>query len=305
MSARNNANRGAEAGDHRPATPPETLEVVPTGKGLGAEVRGLDLSRPLGSGTVAAIHTAWSDHLVLLFRDQHLREDQHLAFTVQLGPIDCPNPSSQAHFSGRYPEILVVSNIGAEDEPRDYGLGNAEALWHTDLSYRDEPPAGSALYAREVPPAGGDTCFCNMYLACETLPPELLARAEGRTIVHDASRNSAGRLRPGFADERDPQRTPGPRHPIVRTHPVTGRKALFLGRRPYSYVPGLALEESEALLDRLWAHATQPRFVWCHQWRVGDLILWDNRCAMHRRDPFDMRRRRVMHRTQIQGDRPH
>jgi taurine dioxygenase len=280
-------------------------EVIPTGKALGAELRGLELSQPLAPEGVAAVHRAWSEHGVLLFRGQRLTEDQHIAFSRQLGPIEPPHSTSQAHFSGRYPEILVVSNIGEDGQPKDYDLGNAEAMWHTDMSYREAPPSGSALYAREIPPVGGNTCFLNMVLAYETLPPDLLRAIEGRTCVHDESRNSAGRLRPGFSHEPDPRKTPGPRHPLVRTHPVTGRKALFLGRRPYAYIPGLALEESEALLDRLWAHATQEAFVWAHTWQVGDLVLWDNRSAMHRRDPFDMNHRRIMHRTQISGDRPY
>lgn len=288
-----------------PSDAARPFTVVPTGRAVGAEVRELDLSRPLAADVVAALHRAWADHGVLLFRGQHLSEDAHIAFSRQLGPLEPPNRTSQAHFSGRYPEILVVSNLDADGNPKDYGLGNAEAMWHTDMSYKPEPPAGSALYAREVPPAGGDTCFCSMLAAYETLPDDLRARVEGLTCVHDASRNSAGRLRPGYTAEEDPRRTPGPAHPIVRTHPVTGRKALFLGRRPYAYIPALSLEESEALLDRLWAHATQEAFAWCHRWRVGDLVLWDNRCVMHRRDPFDMSHRRVLHRTQIAGDRPY
>jgi taurine dioxygenase len=162
----------------------------------------------------------------------------------------------------------------------------------------------SALYSLEAPPSGGDTGFCNMYLAYETLAPELRAQIEGRQCRHDASRNSAGELRRGFVDAPDPSQTVGAEHPIVRTHPVTGRKALFLGRRRNAYIPGLPLAESEALLDALWAHATKPEFSWYQQWRKGDLILWDNRAVMHRRDAFDPATRRVMHRTQIKGDRP-
>jgi taurine dioxygenase len=143
-----------------------------------------------------------------------------------------------------------------------------------------------------------------MYLAYETLAPELRRRIEGRMCRHDASRNSAGELRRGFVDASDPSQTVGAEHPIVRTHPVTGRKALFLGRRRNAYIPGLPLAESEALLDALWAHATQEKFSWYQQWQKGDLILWDNRAVMHRRDAFDPATRRIMHRTQIKGDRP-
>jgi taurine dioxygenase len=173
-------------------------------------------------------------------------------------------------------------NVDMDQKRIDHSLGNAEAFWHTDMSYKPIPPAASALYSREIPPAGGNTCVSNMYLAYDDLPDDLLQQIEGLTAVHDESRNSAGRLRPGFEDEQDPRKTPGPRHPLLRTHPETGRKALFLGRRP-----------------------CQDKYAWCHKWQVGDLLLWDNRCAMHRRDPFDMKHRRVMHRTQMAGGRPY
>ena len=144
-----------------------------------------------------------------------------------------------------------------------------------------------------------------MYRALETLPAELRKAIEGRVCRHDASRNSAGELRRGFVDAPDPTQTVGAEHPIVRTHPVTGRQALFLGRRRNAYIPGLPLADSEALLDALWAHAENPAFAWYQQWRVGDLVLWDNRCVMHRRDAFDPSARRIMHRTQVKGDRPY
>jgi len=286
------------------AAPATGLEVVPLSPVIGAEVRGVDLAADLDDATVAAIEQAWYAHLVLLFRGQRLTVEQHLAFAARLGPLDVPNHRSATEVTARYPALIDISNVTADGRLTDRGLGNAEAFWHTDLSYKERPPAGSALYAREVPRQGGNTCFCNMYRAYDDLPADLRAQAEGRTAVHDESRNSAMRLRPGYTEEPDPSRTPGPRHPIVRTHPRTGRKALFLGRRPFSYIPGLSVPESEALLDRLWAHATQEQYVYCHKWRVGDLILWDNRCVMHRRDAFDMSERRILHRTQIQGDRP-
>ena len=199
--------------------------------------------------------------------------------------------------------VMVISNVIEGGMPIGQ-LGAYEAIWHTDMSYIELPPSASALYSLEVPPSGGDTGFCNMYLAYDTLPSDLRRRIEGRMCRHDASRNSAGELRRGFVDAPDPTQTVGAEHPIVRTHPVTGRKALFLGRRRNAYVVGLTLEESEALLDALWEHCTKPQFAWYQQWRAGDLILWDNRCVMHRRDAFDPATRRVMHRTQIKGDRP-
>jgi taurine dioxygenase len=198
----------------------------------------------------------------------------------------------------------VISNVLVDGKPLG-GLGAYEAEWHTDMSYNELPPTASVLYALEVPPAGGDTGFCNMDRAYETLPEALRRRLDGLSCVHDASRNSAGELRRGFADVADPRETPGARHPLVRTHPESGRKALFLGRRRNAWLVGLPVAESEALLDQLWAHATRPEFVWVQQWRVGDAIMWDNRCAMHRRDAFESASRRVMHRTQLVGDRPY
>ena len=161
----------------------------------------------------------------------------------------------------------------------------------------------SLLYALEVPPEGGETGFANMYLAYQTLPSKLKAAVEGRMLKHDSTYNSAGELRRGFKEVSDPREAPGAVHPIVRVHPDTGRKALFLGRRRNGYIEGLPLEESEVLLDALWAHATRDDFTWYQEWQPGDLIVWDNRCTLHRRNAFDPNCRRLMHRTQIKGSR--
>ena len=180
-------------------------------------------------------------------------------------------------------------------------LGDKEADWHTDMSYVDNPPIASALYALEVPPSGGDTSFANMYRACETLPAELRRAIEGRLANHDSSTTSVGETRIGAETVLDVRSAPGARHDMIRRHPETGGEALYLGRRRNAYVPGLELAQSEALLDALWAHCTDPAFAWTHQWRAGDLLIWDNRCTIHRRDSFDPASRRVMHRTQIRA----
>ncbi|HAA91557.1 MAG TPA: hypothetical protein DCS82_08055 [Rhodospirillaceae bacterium] len=281
------------------------ITVVPCSPVIGAEIQGIDISKDLSAETVRALTKAWHTHLALIIRDQDITPDQHIDFSAYFGLPQSPNRTSFTPLTEKYPQIIEVMNVDMDKKRIDHSLGSAEAFWHTDMSYKPIPPLGSALYSREIPPSGGNTCVSNMYLAYDDLSPELLAEIDGKTAVHDESRNSAGRLRPGFDDEQDPRKTPGPHHPLVRTHPNTGRKALFLGRRPFSYVPGLSVEDSEDLLDRLWAHATQEKYAWCHQWQVGDLLLWDNRCAMHRRDPFDMSHRRVMHRTQIAGSRPY
>ncbi len=292
----------------------QTVAVHPTGAALGADIDGIDLARALTPEAVGAIDRAWGDHLVLRFRSQRLSDEDLLRFSRQFGELDwAPVAAARVKVPGedRYVEaapegrqyLLVISNV-IENGQAIGQLGAYEAIWHTDMSYIPEPPMASALYSLEVPPRGGDTGFCNMYLAYETLAPELRRQVEGRLCRHDASRNSAGELRRGFVDASDPSQAVGAEHPIVRTHPVTGRKALFLGRRRNAYIPGLKLDDSEALLDALWAHATKPEFTWYQQWRVGDLILWDNRTVMHRRDAFDPATRRIMHRTQIKGDRP-
>jgi taurine dioxygenase len=283
----------------------ERQKVVakPIGGALAADIEGVDLAGDLDAATMDVIKEAWGRHLVLRFRGQRLSDDDLMRFSRQLGELDwAPIAAASAPDAREY--VMVISNV-VENGQAIGQLGAYEAIWHTDMSYIAEPPMASALYALEVPPSGGDTGFCSMYRAYETLTDDLKRQIDGKFCRHDASRNSAGELRRGFVDAPDPSHTVGADHPIVRTHPMTGRKALFLGRRRNAYIPGLALAESETLLEALWEHATKPEFTWYQQWRVGDLILWDNRCVMHRRDAFDPETRRVMHRTQIKGDRPY
>ena len=170
------------------------------------------------------------------------------------------------------------------------------------LDVGQNPPKGAMLFSIEIPPHGGDTFWANMVLACEKLPARLRQAIEGRVAVHDATYNSAGIMRKGYKDVTDPREAPGARHALIKRHPETGRECLFLGRRRNSWIVGLPLDESERLLDELWAHATQPEFTFRQVWQVGDLMMWDNRCTLHRRDAFDPNARRLMHRTQIKGD---
>jgi len=281
----------------------EQVVARPTGAALGADIEAVDLAGALTPETVTAIKQAWGEHLVLRFRGQHLSDADLMRFSHQFGELDwAPVAAANDAPEGRA-YVMVVSNV-IEDGRAIGQLGAYEAIWHTDMSYIQEPPSASALYALEVPPEGGDTGFCNMYRAYESLPDELRRQIPRLLCRHDASRNSAGELRRGFVDASDPSQTIGAEHPLVRIHPVTGRKALFLGRRRNAYIPGLPVADSEALLDVLWDYATKPEFTWYQQGQAGDLILWDNRCVMHRRDAFDPAARRVMHRTQIKGDRP-
>jgi len=277
------------------------IEVTALGEALGAEVGGVDLSRPLSADTLAAVRGAWLQHLVLRFRDQRLSDPQLIAFSRQFGELDPPGPNPYGRpFLPEHPEINVISNIKVDGAPIG-GLGDGEAVWHADMTYVESPPMGAILHALEVPPSGGDTFWANMALAYERLPAEFKEKIAGRTAIHDATYNSAGDRRKGYDEVSDPRQAPGARHALVRAHPESGRPCLFLGRRRNSYVLGLALEESEALLDGLWAHATQAQFTFRQRWRAGDVVMWDNRCTLHRRDPFDAGARRLMHRTQLKA----
>lgn len=283
-----------------------TVWVQPTGGPLGADIHGIDLSRPLDKATVDMLADAWAKHLVLRFSGQRLDDEALMRFSRLWGELDrVPIGTGVEKANGVAPNaaewVTVISNVKVGGKPIG-GLGSYESVWHVDMSYNPLPPRASLLYAIECPPTGGDTGFSNMELAYETLDDSLKQAVEGKTCTHDASRNSAGELRRGFERTTDPRETPGARHPLVRRHPVTGRRSLFLGRRTGAYIHGLAVDESEVLLDALWAHASRPEFAWYQRWRVGDLVMWDNRCTMHRRDAFDDSVRRLMHRTQIVGE---
>jgi taurine dioxygenase len=277
------------------------MKLVPTGAALAAEVIGVDL-RAITDADFDRIHRAWIQHLVLLFRGQKLTDEDLIGFSRRFGALDwAPVQETGRRFVDGHPEIYVVSNVIENGVPIG-SLGAGEAVWHTDMSYISDPPKASMLYALEVPPSGGDTGFVNMYGGFEALPPELKQRLQGMQLKHDGTYNSGGYLRLGVEAVDDPVNSAGAIHPLVCTHPESGRRALYLGRRRNAYIVGLPLAESEALLDELWAYATRDEFIWYNQWRAGDLVLWDNRCTMHRRDAFEPGTRRIMHRTQIKSE---
>ena len=276
------------------------VEIIPSGKALGAEIRGVDL-QDIDSDEFKAIYRAWLDHQVLVFRNQDLTDNELVAFSRRFGELDdAPVQETGRRFVEGHPEIYVVSNVIENGEPIG-SLGAGEATWHTDMSYLEDPPKASMLYALEIPSQGGNTYFCSMYRAYECLPDRLQQRIASFDLKHDATYNSGGYVRQGTVAVDDPVHSPGTYHPLVCTHPETGRRLLYLGRRRNAYIRGLTLSESEMLLDELWSYATEECFVWHSPWQVGDLVLWDNRCTMHRRDAFDRRSRRIMHRTQIKG----
>jgi taurine dioxygenase len=272
----------------------ETFAVTPLSSALGAQIHGIDAAAIDDAG-FERVRAAWLEHLVLLFRNQRLDDRALVDFTSRFGELEEAPLFGGRRYVEEHPEVMIISNVAVDG--REIGsLGNAEAFWHTDLNFVEEPPAASCLFAHEVPPTGGDTGFANMYAAFEALPQDVAARIAGRRIRHDARFNSAGYLRE--------VRVPDTLHPIVRRHPETLRNALYLGRRAHARIEDMAVDESDALLDTLWAHATSDAFTWHHQWRAGDLLIWDNRCTLHRRDSFDASQRRVMHRTQTRGSRP-
>jgi taurine dioxygenase len=279
----------------------DAIDVIPTGAGLGAEVRAADL-RALDDAAFERVLRAWHDHSVVLFRGQALSDADLIAFSRRFGDLDwAPIQETGRRFVEGMPEIYIVSNVKVNGEPIG-SLGDGEAVWHTDMSYLDMPPKASMLYSLEIPSRGGNTSFCSMYAIYDALPAKLREHIAGLKIKHDGTYNSGGYVRQGVMPTDDPRTSPGALHPLVCTHPDTGRRMLYLGRRRNAYIGGLELAESEALLDELWSYVDLPQFSWEHVWRVGDLVLWDNRCTMHRRDAFDPEQRRIMHRTQVKGE---
>jgi taurine dioxygenase len=277
------------------------VSCIPTRKAVGAEIQDVDL-RTIDEDDFASIYRVWLDHLVLLFRGQNLTDEELIAFSRRFGELDwAPVQESGRRFVDRHPEIYVVSNV-VENGVSIGSLGAGEATWHTDMSYLVNPPKASILFALEIPSSGGNTYFNNMYSAFESLPDELKRRIGGLALKHDGTYNSGGYVRQGIAAIDNPVTSPGAYHPLVCTHPETKRRVLYLGRRRNAYIAGLSLPDSESLLDELWSYATREELTWRNEWRVGDLVLWDNRCTMHRRDPFDANSRRIMHRTQIKDE---
>lgn len=276
-----------------------SIEVVPTGGALGADVAGVDLRHPIDEAAFGQIYKAWNDHLVLRFRGQKLDDDALAAVSRLFGELDmAPIRAAKDPYHPSRPEIAVVSNVVEAGRPLG-GLGNSELVWHQDMSYNDLPPKASLLYGIETPAAGGETFFYNLYTALETLPANLRARIAGLTCKHDATRNSSGQLRNGYQEKYGNAERPGAVHPLVVRHPETGRPALYLGRRPNAWIVGLPDAESDALLDALWGHIHEGSAYWAQAWQPGDLVIWDNRCTLHRRNQLDPAIRRHMHRTQV------
>jgi len=281
------------------------MQIHPLSEAIGTEMTGIDLARPLDDAAFAHIRAAWLERGILLIHGQaHLSPEEFIAASRRFGPLD--EHDLPDYCLPGYPEIAIVSNV--REQGRYIGAPKAGRHWHSDSQYLGRPPSASLLLAREVPPIEGDTLFANMIAAYDGLDEALKHRIAGLRINH--SRARAYSL---YHPERPPLTAeqiaalPDVRHPIVRTHPETGRKALYVGGAQHGgTVVGMSLDEGNALIAELRDFATQPRFVYEHRWSVGDLIVWDNRSTMHCALPFDEERhRRIMHRTQIVGDVPY
>ncbi|WP_233836284.1 TauD/TfdA dioxygenase family protein [Paraburkholderia sp. ZP32-5] len=282
----------------------QRIEIRALDAPLGAEVLGLDLGQPLADEDFARIHRAHLDYHVLVFRDQRITPDQQIAFSRRFGPLQI-HVLHQFQLPG-YPEVLVVSNIVESGQP--IGLGDAGHFWHSDLSYKEKPSLGSLLHAQELPAEGGDTLFANMHLAWDTLPAHLRNAVEGRAAEHTylakyAELQKRSPWRPNLSAEQIAQVKPVV-HPIVRTHPETGRKALFVGEHFTTRVIGVPEDESHALLAELFAHSVRPEHLYRHRWAAHDMVFWDNRSLMHLAAGTPDHLRRKLYRTTIEGDVP-
>ena len=280
------------------------MRIIPIGEMIAADIQDVNLSQQLDDVSIAAITEAWNENLVLRFRNQHLSDADLIRFSSYFGELDPPGPNPYGvTFLPEFPEINVISNVKDDTGVPIGNLGDGEAVWHADMTYIDNPPEAGILYALEVPVGQGDTYFANMVAAYNDLPSDLRVAIEGKTLIHDAAHNSAGMLRKGYEEITDIKLTPGARHPLAYED-QHGRVSLFLGRRPHAYIVGMEESDSDSLLDALWAHATRPKYSWHNEWQKGDLVMWQNRMVMHRRDAFDPSTRRVMHRTQLKGKSP-
>ncbi len=277
------------------------LTLSPLAPHVGCRIDGIELRRAT-EDQFSLLLEAFGHYGGLLMRGQDLDVEALVAFSRRIGKLDVA-PLTQV---GRtavegYPEIYLITNLKDNDGRPLGALGDGEASWHTDMSYLESPPDASLLYAREIPPVGGNTYLCSMTAAYDALPENLKAAIHDKRIKHDATYNSGGYVRQGMVEDDDPRKTVGTFHPAVIQHPKTGGPVLYLGRRRQAYIEGCGLEESEELLDRLWKYATLPENCYEHEWEVNDVLLWDNRVTMHRRDRFDPNSTRLMWRTQIQG----
>jgi taurine dioxygenase len=273
------------------------VQVIPLAPALGAEIRGVDASRPLDDATFAGIRDAWHQHLVIVLRGQDLDEEAQVRFAERFGAL---SPIHTDHHSPTNKAVMYIGN--RKKDGRMVGaLPLGEMQFHSDQCYKERPAAGTMLYGIEIPAEGGNTLFANAYKAYEALPALVRQRIEGRKAVHVYDYGG------GVLDRRnmvEPEAGVSFAHPVARTHPATGRKALYVNRLMTHHIEGLLREESEELLALMFETLERPEFIYEHRWRVGDLVLWDNRCTLHARRDFDPAESRWLRRVTIQGERP-
>jgi taurine dioxygenase len=274
--------------------PPITTR--PLSAALGLEVLDVDLREPLTPAQVTQLREAWHAGLILLLRDQTLTEEDQVRFAECFGTLA---KTINVHNTGSHPAVMLISNIRKDGKPIG-ALPDGEMHFHTDQCYVEKPAAASMLYAIEVPSVGGNTLFANAYLAYETLPTGIKRRIEGRKAINAYDYDNASTIRGTRLHEGVPQYS----HPVVRTHPATGRKALYVNRLMTLAIEGLSEAESDELLDLLFDHQEQQQFIYEHVWRVGDILMWDNRCTLHARTDFSSAERRLMRRIAILGEKP-
>lgn len=276
------------------------MEIKPICDGFGAEISGVDLAS-ITDEAFEHIYQTWLHYGVLCFHDQVIDKDNLQAFSQRFGPLEeMPigrlTPEQRAKIDNMY--VTPISNILKNGRPIG-ALGSGEVIWHSDMTYCEVPPPASVLLAVEIPAEGGETYYADQRMAYQRLPDPLKTRIEGLTIKHDAAHVSDGTLRRGYEPFDDPRDAPGAIHPIVRVHDETGDTCLYLGRRDWAYIPGLSLEDSEALLYELWSYAIVDGFMFKHKWTPGDVLIWDNRRCIHRRASLDPSTRRLLYRCQI------
>lgn len=281
---------GAESG----RTP---FGVIPLSEAVGAEIVGVDLREPITDATFEAIRDTWHAHSVLLLRGQTLEEEDQVAFAARFGELGKVHNNHNGR--SRLPGVMYISNI-REDGKLIGALPDGEMFFHSDQCYVERPGMATMLYAMEVPSRGGNTLFANMYTAWETLPQRIRDRIDGKLAlnVYDYDNNATTR------GSEPREGVPSYAHPIVRTHPATGRKALYANRLMTHHIVDMDRAESDALLAEIFDHQERPEFIYEHVWTPGDVLLWDNRCTLHARSDFDASERRLMRRVAILGDKP-
>ena len=284
------------------------MKIAPLPHSLGAEVTELDLAKPLSSDDAKLLKEAYLNHLLLLFRNQKIQDEDLIRVSSIFGEIMLPpaqHERASIQESNAAPEITVVSNVKINGVPIGE-LGDGEVIWHSDYSFKEVVGGMRILHGIKIPPstAGGSTEFSNMYAAFNDLPPGLKNYALNHSIKHDIAYDTNRALRMGARPVTDPAQGKGPIHPMVSTHPESNCNSLFLGRRLAHYIMGESLEESEKILDQLWEHATRECYIYRHECVKNDVVLWDNRCVIHRRGSFNSEHERILHAAQVIGHKP-